>query len=41
MNENGNEKCSLLFVVAHFGFWSMFPFAVRYFLLPFVARSCF
>ena len=41
MNENGNEKCSLLLFVAHFGFWFVFPFAVRCLLLLFVALSCF
>ena len=25
MNENGNEKCSLLLFVARFGFWCEFP----------------
>ena len=25
MNENGNEKCSLLLFVAHFGFWDVLP----------------
>ena len=40
-NENGNEKCSLLLFVARFGFWGVFPFGVRCFLLLFVARSCF
>ena len=29
MNENGNEKCSLLLFVARFGFWWVFPFAAR------------
>ena len=41
MNENGNEKCSLLLFVARFGFWCVFPFAVRCLLLLFVALSCF
>ena len=34
MNENGNGKCSLLLFVARFGFWGVFPFAVRCLLLP-------
>ena len=33
MNGTGNEKCSLLPVVARFGFGGVFPFAVRCFLL--------
>ena len=41
MNENGNEKCSLLLSVARFGFWCVFPFAVRCLLLLFVALSFF
>ena len=41
MNENGNEKCSLLLFVARFGFWCVFPFAVGCLLLLFVALSCF
>ena len=41
MNENGNEKCFLLLFVARFGFWCVFPFAVRCLLLLFVALSCF
>ena len=41
MNKNGNEKCSLLLFVARFGFWGVFPFAFRCFLLLSVARSCF
>ena len=41
VNENGNEKWSLLLFVARFGFGGMFPFAVRCFLLLFVAApSC-
>ena len=40
MNENGNEKCSLLPFVARFGFWCVFPFAVHCLLLLFVALSC-
>ena len=36
MNENGNKKCSLLFFVACFGFWCVFPFAADCFLLLFV-----
>ena len=31
MNENGSEKCSLLFFVARFGVGDVFPFAVRCF----------
>ena len=41
MNENGNEKYSLLLFVARFGLWGVFPFAFRCILLLFVARSCF
>ena len=41
MNENGNEKCSLLLFVTRFGFWCVFPFPVRCLLLLFVALSCF
>ena len=33
--------CSLLLVVARFGFWGVFPFAVGCFLLLFRARSFF
>ena len=40
MNENGNEKCSLLLFVARFGVWCVFPFAVRCLLLFFIALSC-
>ena len=31
MNENENEKYSLLLFVARFGFWGVFPFAVHCF----------
>ena len=41
MNENGNEKCSLLLFVVRFGFWCVFRFAVRCLLLLFIALSCF
>ena len=41
MNENGNEKCSLLLFVTRFGFGGVFPFAVRCFLLLFVAHLVF
>ena len=41
MNENGNEKCSSFLFVSRFGFWCVFPFAVRCLLLLFIALSCF
>ena len=41
MNENWNEKRSRLLFVARFGFWWVFPIAVCWFLLLFVARSSF
>ena len=41
MNENGNEQCSLLLFVARCGFWCVFPFALRCFLLLFVVPSRF
>ena len=37
MNENGNEKCSLLLFVARFGLWCVFPFCRS---LLFAALRC-